>query len=543
MKKIIYIALALAALVSCDKNEIGNSHDEGVMRFTANAPTNYAATRVTETGLAWELNDLVNISSDGGTNFSQHKIDNTSSGAMSLVVGQTALLIPSVATTFTAYYPASQATDIDLSGQASLADPLLWAEKDVTAGTTELTLDFYHRYVRINFTLVAGGYGVSSVTGATLSLTNAKTSGTFSPATGVVTIEGDGHHGDITPTLSSGDNNRTASAYVLADGGANIKTVMVTLDGKIYTAYITTEWLPLHDYNYTITATGNELMIEESNIAWGNPGDPADDLTADLIVPPPVVGDYYFSDGTWSSSLDDETEFNPIIGVVFWVGNPANPSANESGLTFSGDGTLGADHPNCVNGLVVALNDVGTSAWQNETAYVSVENWRQTSALNSSTFAVSTNGATSGETLNRIGGYNNSKVIKAFNADPANSSNKVLAYEHIEAYEASNPSPGKSSGWYLPSIKELALLCQPADINANIYGELPGSDGFAYSIINEKLQHKFPEASTIMNEYHWSSTEYGDGQTCDIVFPLGNPSMAQFFDKHLNEYVRAILAF
>lgn len=54
------------------------------------------------------------------------------------------------------------------------------------------------------------------------------------------------------------------------------------------------------------------------------------------------IGDYYFSDGTVSGSLE---EGKTPIGIVFWLGNPAEE-----------DEVLAREHPECVNGLVVALS-------------------------------------------------------------------------------------------------------------------------------------------------------------------------------------------
>ncbi len=255
MKKIIYIVLALAAFVSCDKNEIGTHLDEEVMRFTANAPTGEAATRVTETGLAWELNDLINISSDGGANFSQYKISDAGTGAMTLVEGQAALTAPKVdATPFTAYYPVTQASNIDLSGQEYLIDPLLWATKSVNSVDRDIVLNFTHKYVRINFTFTAGGVDVRDLTNASIILSNAKTRATFDKESGTLAVETSGH-GAVTPTLAVSPDKKTATAsvYVLADGGANTKTLTIISGSKEFKITITEEWLAGNKYDYNIT--------------------------------------------------------------------------------------------------------------------------------------------------------------------------------------------------------------------------------------------------------------------------------------------------
>lgn len=59
--------------------------------------------------------------------------------------------------------------------------------------------------------------------------------------------------------------------------------------------------------------------------------------------------------------------------------------------------------------------------------------------------------------LNNIQGYNNTKVIEAFNV--ANSSCVVKAVSCVEDYRKANSVPATCSVWYLPSEKELTLLC------------------------------------------------------------------------------------
>lgn len=61
----------------------------------------------------------------------------------------------------------------------------------------------------------------------------------------------------------------------------------------------------------------------------------------------PVIGDYFYSDGTWS------TEANPNktpVAIVFWAGDPTVD-----------DEILRKEHPDCTNGLAVSLEDVQTS--------------------------------------------------------------------------------------------------------------------------------------------------------------------------------------
>ena len=156
----------------------------------------------------------------------------------------------------------------------------------------------------------------------------------------------------------------------------------------------------------------------------------------------PEVGDYFYSDGTWSSDLDVDKE---VIGIVFYTGNPAKD-----------DPTLQADHPECTHGLVVAISGDEYVPWQS--AYFqygrTVDEWVRANTEFTS-IATSSN---SDDNINKMLGYNNTCAIEAFNADPANSQWPVEAVQAVLQYRETNPAPAGTSDWYLPSIKEYIQL-------------------------------------------------------------------------------------
>ena len=61
--------------------------------------------------------------------------------------------------------------------------------------------------------------------------------------------------------------------------------------------------------------------------------------------------------------------------------------------------------------------------------------------------------------MNLMNGYSNTVTMKAWNEDDANISNQINIMNAINAYIQDNPAPAQSSGWYLPSEKELSILC------------------------------------------------------------------------------------
>lgn len=144
------------------------------------------------------------------------------------------------------------------------------------------------------------------------------------------------------------------------------------------------------------------------------------------------VGDYYYSDGTYSSELDDSKK---VIGIVF---STQNPTLQDSGL----DGS-------CVNGLVISLEEA-SAAWQSSAA--NVGDWLSTNI-----------GYNDLKNLDKTCGYSNTKALKEYNE--ANPDSKVLIVEHAPAVTL----PESTSGWFVPSYAEILLLVQAYEtVSANL---------------------------------------------------------------------------
>lgn len=236
---------------------------------------------------------------------------------------------------------------------------------------------------------------------------------------------------------------------------------------------------------------------------------------------PAATGDYYYSDGTWSAELDPS---KTAVGIVFYTGNPA-----------ADDAALAREHPECVNGLVVALGET-MSAWQPSYAQQGalVGDWIKGNVTDYETVASSWGFENA---LNRIMGYNNTKAIQEFNAATENSSWPVTAVESVEEYAASVPAPENTSGWYLPSAKELSLLCS---------GEYDDDIFFIYDMteIMQQVNPKIEKAAgTVLSGQYWSSTEDADEQDYAWYVSFMDGSVSST-NKATEEFkVRPVLAF
>lgn len=228
-------------------------------------------------------------------------------------------------------------------------------------------------------------------------------------------------------------------------------------------------------------ATGNATITAECNGATA-----VCEVTVEAPLPAPNIGDYFYSDGTWSAEID---ESKSIIGVVFWTGDPT-----------AEDAKLRADHPECTHGLVIGL-DEAQLAWQPayESISYTVSEWVE---ANTTGLALPRSGDGNDDPLQNIIGYNNTKAIEAFNKADENSNYRVSPIEWTVAYRSEVPAPLSTSDWYLPSPKELSLLCA-GEMEGTIYIKKP-------IMTNAKLiNSKFSAIGQIeMDGFtYWSSTE------------------------------------
>ena len=232
-----------------------------------------------------------------------------------------------------------------------------------------------------------------------------------------------------------------------------------------------------------------------------------------------AVGDYYYGDGTVSDKLDPR---KLPVGVVFYTGNPAKD-----------DPALQRDHPGCTHGLVVGLDEEAVY-WQQRIGnyQATVGAWIEANAPD---YISITSGMESDDNLNKIMGYNNTKAIEAFNVAPENGDWPVGIIQRIADYRRSIPAPEASSDWYLPSIKELSLLCS-GPYDGNILELVNVTENL--DLINEKLSAI--SGATIVDQFYSSSTEM------DVSSVFGITSYGSFIEgspKSLNDYMRPVLAF
>lgn len=339
----------------------------------------------------------------------------------------------------------------------------------------------------------------------------------------------------VIPQKMSEKVNRKFIAVTLSDGNTYYYTPKSTdadlESGKEYTYNITVKY----GYLEVEAVTGSVWGGDGTSIAVGSKVLAAGFSSSDL-----KIGDYYYSDGSTSDGgyrkyKDGSTALlkilpvlvNPktgmgrtVVGIVFWAGDAT-----------AKDKTLKKDHGSCTHGLVVALGGDEKTAWQESP--ISVQTWLDSN--NSEGYLAVVSGEGAGDPVNNIQGYNNTKVIEAFNA--ANPGNVVQVVQKVIEYRTEVHAPDNSSGWYLPSAKELALLCggEKEDIGGSGYDV-----GFVNrDIINGKL--KLIGASSLQSGNYWSSTESDNRWAWCVGFNDGNVSASG--SKYNSCRLRAVLAY
>ena len=264
------------------------------------------------------------------------------------------------------------------------------------------------------------------------------------------------------------------------------------------------------------TANGQSFMAEQA-VAIGDTPDVPD-------LPDPVIGDYYYSDGTWSSEPDAS---KTLIGLVYWVGDAT-----------SDDPELKADHPGCTHGLVMALGETPTPWQYNYDVYGKFVNDWVVENTDYSPVYTRPSGEYS-EYFNSRVGYNCSKALSEFNAAPENAKWPVEAMQVVEQYREDVPAPAVSSGWYFPSPKELSLMCS-GEVDGSIWDIAEDTD--VKEFLNGILGTL--DGASLLSASYWSCFEYKER----------NPYYVQFIDGAVyndmgksmssdNLKVRCILAF
>ena len=528
----------LAASCSTDEDD-GITLPDGKYPMTFAAQVDGLAATRTTTDNAWAGSEEVAVQIGSEVK----KYTAAQGGTLSAASGETPFYWQTTSNiTVNAWYPYSSDTKpaadelkvkADQSGNGyGLSDHLEAAAATVTFRSPALT--FKHRTAKVVVTLKAGnGVSAGDVSSATVRFVNQ------------AGVEGD-NVTEVIPKTVTTDGTASYTALLLPKQMQNQKFIKVTVGGNDYfytpTGQNDANLTGGNQYTYDITVTKNGLTVTADRATgWGSSG-PATDVTGKELASgysasDLKIGDYYYSDGTWSDGgyrqyTDNTTAILPVmpvptgddgnartvIGIVFYVGN------------IKGDNytLLDSKFPDGTHGLVVSLWDMPAPddgktdgmLWTYG-GYEYVNNWLGSQNGVTCTWTGKPDGFNSIQVTDKMQGYANTVALEEYNKyveNPSYSKDqnlRVKPVKGLEAFQSAHPAPESSSGWYWPSIYELKQVCWGQGVTSQ------GTNG-------KKMLHtqigKAGSGTTFGNGYYWSSTESsGRGAWC-VYFDYGSVS-------------------
>lgn len=201
----------------------------------------------------------------------------------------------------------------------------------------------------------------------------------------------------------------------------------------------------------------------------------------------PQPGDFYMNDGSVLSSVTSSNKAN-CIGIVYWVPTATEPLESDKFTWLE-------EHSNCIHGLVVGLEEQ-KSRWGPSDDPTNI---------------------TDSETDGIFRGYSNTKSLVSKHSGAI-----VSAYNNLKSGVT---LPGKTSGWYVPSVGELKMLYQAkSEVNASL-----SALGITSTL-----------GSTSLSSYYWSSGENSRDDAWTVNLYSGSVDLNS---KTNNRYVRLSFAF
>ena len=400
------------------------------------------------------------------------------------------------------------------------------------------TLEFTHRTARVTIELKPGT-GFTSVAGATVRL---------------VSLSADNGNPTAIKTYNASGNTYEAltAPQTVAAGKPFVRVELG--GGTFYFRPQNNVVLEAGSrYKYTVKVNATGLTLEGCTIGeWADGGEETvESIVFKTDLSTAKVGDFITTDGkllemTESMTLSEEVK-KRIAGVVFWVPEKKDPN-RQTQASLQSDEVMAKAHPNCTHGLAVSLKDVSAEMkWQGG-QYEAVLNFQRGDAFNpaydKSLFKPIASNNGSSHPINFILGYQNTLILRAYNVycKSIGSGNKVvLPVDALAGFETNNPSPSNSTGWFLPSPKELHILCYKDVDNIGRYWEDPSYTD-TRDIVNKSLIAA-DGGTFAYNYYYWSSSEFGGFLSHAFLVNFRNSNVISV-SKYYNTYrVRAVCAF
>jgi hypothetical protein len=575
LNNILKIALIAPFLVACGESDEFNGNAGGVATFSGTIDG--VSTRMCDD--KWEEEDAIGVSvvtsgsATAGSNVKYVTADGDgtfSPDSAKITYGD------KNSVDFAAYYPYDENLPEDgiiEFTSASIRD-YMFATGSGKSTKPNVKFKFSHVMSQVVLKLTAG-----------LSLGNIIQDGSFDTHTGEValTAGATASSASVSLNLSSETSSINLTLNFLPQELETLSLELTTDDGTTYAATLS---LPTVDgeqgllagrsVSYDITVNNSSLNASNGTIVgWTkDTGSFASGKLGTHFADDAQLYDLALSDGSFVSvwpegvlkdaTLNDDNliqiqenfdklNLSPqsICGLVYYVNGITGYDIRDNVLQY--------DHPNCTHGFILALNDMpeGYIKWQ-ETSESVYEKFQTKDGISVNPNSLKyepivlnyyTNGADNDVAqLKKALGYNNTKVLRAYDYYYADSDHKVTLVESLDNFVNENAAPEGSSGWYIPSPRELVLLLQSDDIEfrgngIDITTQFANIQGILENIIG---------ASEMKDDCYWTSSEgtqnvsiYG---AWGVHFDSGNYSRVSLYYKNdgtsnSDLYLRAVCAF
>ena len=313
-------------------------------------------------------------------------------------------------------------------------------------------------------------------------------------------------------------------------------------------------------YVFVVTNTTTGTTICQATF------DAADDNSAKSYTASDLkIGDYIYDDGTtsdgglrgiegdgsivWAESKPQPEDGKTVVGVVFWTPSETTADGRKTPASLKDDKIMSAEHPDCIHGLAIAVKNVtynGRDPMSWQTSYDFVKEWQLGEVFvhaDKDKFVPIASYSEAVYNVNRIYGYQNTVVLRAYNAycnANGKSEHIVRPVAALDDFVSGNtcPAPAGSTGWFLPSVKELHMLCC-GDLD-DVCLRRFSSQFTTLNVVYSSLTAVGGDALEIT--HYWSSSESEDNSKAAFGVNFGRAHV-NIYSKRFVCKVRAICAF
>lgn len=177
------------------------------------------------------------------------------------------------------------------------------------------------------------------------------------------------------------------------------------------------------------------------------------------------IGDYILDNG---HLLPKDTETSVLFksrvsGIVFWVNDTKDLTGRLTPASLADDKIMAAEHPRCNHALAVSFPYRDESRWYYKDG-VDIAGFQKSDNFKhpmKEDFADIIADTKPDGNMNRILGYQNTVILRAYNDYcKANDMDDYVcrAMAPLDTIQMLTPAPYGSTGWFLPSVKECALM-------------------------------------------------------------------------------------